>query len=76
LSYRVAMPRQVFSLLIAFHRPQVGTFTLGFQSTQLEGTAGHRLGIYHAEPSSADHNAMILPDLTADESAAQPQPLR
>ena len=39
---------------------------------QLEGTPGHRLGIYVAEPGTPDHDAMILLDMTAPQAGAQP----
>ena len=55
-----------------FHHPQVGEITLSFQGMQLEGTPGHRLGIYVAEPGTPDHDAMILLDMTAPQAGAQP----
>ena len=55
-----------------FHHPQVGTLTLGFQGMQLEGTPGQRLGIYLAEPGTADYDAMILLDMTAPRHAERP----
>ena len=55
-----------------FHHPQVGTLTLGFQGMQLEGTPGQRLGIYLAEPGTADYDAMILLDMTGTRHAEQP----
>jgi transcriptional regulator with XRE-family HTH domain len=55
-----------------FHHPQVGEITLSFQGMQLEGTPGHRLGIYVAEPGTPDHDAMILLDLTAPQPSSQP----
>ena len=53
-----------------FHHPDVGELTLGYQAMALEGTPGHRLGAYHAQPGSPDHDAMILLDLTAPASHA------
>lgn len=53
-----------------FHHPQVGILTLSGQSMNLEGTPGQRLGAYTAEPDTADHDAMLLLDMTA------PQPTR
>jgi transcriptional regulator with XRE-family HTH domain len=44
------------------HHPQVGTITLQVQAMQVEGTAGHRLVTYVAEPGTADHDALILLD--------------
>ncbi|MEU3464719.1 hypothetical protein ABZ721_32825 [Streptomyces sp. NPDC006733] len=37
----------------------------------LEGTPGHRFGVYTAEPGTPDHDAMLLLDPTAP--PAQPQ---
>ncbi|GAB2802013.1 helix-turn-helix transcriptional regulator [Actinoallomurus bryophytorum] len=48
-----------------FHHPDVGHLTLGYQGMQLDGTPGHRLSAYYAEPGTPDHDAMILLDLTA-----------
>ncbi|MFD3308648.1 helix-turn-helix transcriptional regulator [Streptomyces sp. NPDC058656] len=52
-----------------FHHPDVGDLTLGYQSMQLEGTPGHRMVAYHAEPGSAEYDAMVLLDLAASDSA-------
>jgi hypothetical protein len=46
-----------------FHHPQVGDLTLGYQTMQLEGTPGHRLVAYYADPASPDHDAMVLLDM-------------
>ncbi|GAA3808477.1 helix-turn-helix transcriptional regulator [Streptomyces coacervatus] len=54
-----------------FHHPQVGTLTLSGQSMQLEETPGQRLGVYTAEPGTPDHDAMLLLDMTAPQSAGQ-----
>jgi transcriptional regulator with XRE-family HTH domain len=51
-----------------FHHPQVGDLTLGYQGMQIEGTPGHRLSAYYAEPGTPDHDAMVLLDLTAPAS--------
>ncbi|MFF4230847.1 hypothetical protein [Streptomyces sp. NPDC001820] len=51
----------------AFHHPDVGDLTLGYQSMQLEGTPGHRLVAYYAEPGTPEHNALVLPDMAAGE---------
>ncbi|WP_331772655.1 helix-turn-helix transcriptional regulator (plasmid) [Embleya sp. NBC_00888] len=48
-----------------FQHPQVGKITLAFQGMALEGTPGHRMGIYTAEPGTPDHDAMLLLDMTA-----------
>lgn len=54
------------------NHPEVGTFTLNVQSMQIEGTPGHRLVIYHAEPGTPDHDAMVLLDqITHAASAVQ-----
>ncbi|GAB3460766.1 helix-turn-helix transcriptional regulator [Actinophytocola sediminis] len=42
--------------------PEVGTITLHVQSLYLEGTPGHRLVFYHADPDTPDHDAMVLLD--------------
>ncbi|MEY9838064.1 helix-turn-helix transcriptional regulator [Streptacidiphilus sp. EB103A] len=56
-----------------FQHPQVGTITLVFQGMALEGTPGHRLGVYTAEPGTPDHDAVLLLDMTAPQASAQPQ---
>ncbi|MER5806143.1 helix-turn-helix transcriptional regulator [Streptomyces mirabilis] len=48
-----------------YHHPEVGTFTLGYQSMQLEGTTGHRLITYYAEPGTPDYDAAVLLDMAA-----------
>lgn len=48
-----------------FHHPHVGGLTLGFQGMLLEGSPGHRLSVYHAQPGTPEHDAMVLLDLTA-----------
>jgi transcriptional regulator with XRE-family HTH domain len=55
-----------------FQHPRVGRITLGFQGMALEGTPGHRMGIYTAEPGTPDHDAMLLLDMTA--TPAEPKP--
>ncbi|MGN9846761.1 helix-turn-helix transcriptional regulator [Nonomuraea sp. H19] len=56
-----------------FHHPEVGDLTAGYQSMQLEGTPGHRLVAYYAEPGTPDHNKLVLLDMTAPEpSPASP----
>jgi len=54
-----------------FQHPQVGPLTLTGQSLHIEDTPGQRLGVYTAEPGTADHDAMLLLDATAPESAGQ-----
>ncbi|QWB24260.1 MULTISPECIES: helix-turn-helix transcriptional regulator [Streptomyces] len=56
-----------------FHHPEVGVLTLAGQSMQLEGTPGQRLGVYTADPGTPDHDAMLLLDLTAPETAGAPE---
>lgn len=53
------------NLTKTFQHPQVGKITLGFQGMALEGTPGHRMGVYTAEPATPDHDAMLLLDMTA-----------
>jgi len=52
--------------------PDAGTFTLSFQSMQIEGTPGHRLVTYYAEPGTPDHDAMLLLDQVADDRPVTP----
>ncbi|MFI7131733.1 hypothetical protein ACIBQ1_39080 [Nonomuraea sp. NPDC050153] len=54
-----------------FHHPEVGDVTLGYQSMLLEGTPGHRLMTYHAEPGTPGHDAVVLLDLLGSEHAAK-----
>ncbi|WP_308312865.1 hypothetical protein [Streptomyces sp. ISL-1] len=54
----------------AFHHPDVGDLTLGYQSMQLEGTPGHRLVAYYAEPGTHEHGALVLLDMAAHELTA------
>ena len=56
-----------------FHHPQAGVLTLSGQSMHLEGTPGQRLRVYTAEPGTADHDAMLLFDMTVPQSAAHPE---
>ncbi|MEV6035675.1 helix-turn-helix transcriptional regulator [Nonomuraea sp. NPDC052116] len=52
-----------------FHHPEVGDLTLGYQSMLLEGTPGHRLMTYYAEPGTPEYDAIVLLDLLASERA-------
>lgn len=52
-----------------FQHPQVGKITLDFQGMALEGTPGHRLGVYTAQPGSPDYDALLLLDMTAPHTA-------
>jgi hypothetical protein len=54
----------------SFHRPEVGDLTLGHRSMQLEGTPGHRLVMYYAEPGTPDHDAIVLLDLLGQKQCA------
>ncbi|MCT9084715.1 MmyB family transcriptional regulator, partial [Streptomyces fulvoviolaceus] len=53
-----------------FHHPEVGDLTLGYQSMELEGTPGHRLITYYAEPGTAAYDALVLLDMLG----SQPTP--
>ncbi|WP_328370194.1 helix-turn-helix transcriptional regulator [Streptomyces sp. NBC_00457] len=57
-----------------FHHPEVGDLTLGYQSLLLEGTPGHRLIAYYAEPATPEHDAMALLDLLGQEPATRTAP--
>ncbi|MGW0584235.1 helix-turn-helix transcriptional regulator [Streptomyces sp. NPDC002920] len=52
-----------------FHHPEVGDLTLGYQSMELEGTPGHRLITYYAEPGTADYDALVLLDMLGSQPA-------
>ncbi|WP_164842706.1 hypothetical protein [Actinoplanes solisilvae] len=45
--------------------PKVGTCTWQFQIMQIEGTAGHSLVTFLAEPGTPDHRAMVVLDRTS-----------
>ncbi|MFJ9585994.1 helix-turn-helix transcriptional regulator [Streptomyces acidicola] len=53
-----------------FHHPEVGDLTLGFQSMELEGTPGHRLVAYYAEPGTPEYDTLVLLDMLG----SQPSP--
>ncbi|MGA5448996.1 helix-turn-helix transcriptional regulator [Streptomyces umbrinus] len=53
-----------------FHHPEVGDLTLGYQTLELEGTPGHRLVMYYAEPGTPDYDALVLLDMLG----SQPKP--
>lgn len=55
-----------------FQHPHVGTITLTAQAMHLEGTPGQRLGVYLAEPGTPDHDALLLLDMAAPQSAQEP----
>jgi transcriptional regulator with XRE-family HTH domain len=57
-----------------FHHPEVGDLTLGYQSLLLEGTPGHRLVAYYAEPATPEHDAVALLDLLGQEPATRTTP--
>ncbi|WP_427925048.1 helix-turn-helix transcriptional regulator [Streptomyces sp. cg40] len=54
-----------------FHHPEVGDLTLGYQSMQLDGTPGHRLVVFFAEPGTPDHGKLLLLD-GLDSAATEP----
>ncbi|WP_405734183.1 helix-turn-helix transcriptional regulator [Streptomyces sp. NBC_01537] len=56
-----------------YHHPEVGDLTLGYQSMQLEGTPGHRLVTYFAEPGTPEHDAIVLLDMAAHEPSSTPR---
>lgn len=45
-----------------FHHPEIGDLTLGYQIMTLEGTPGHHLIAYHAQPGTPEHDALVLLD--------------
>jgi hypothetical protein len=53
-----------------FHHPEVGHFTLGYQTLELEGIPGHPLVTYYAEPDTAEYDALVL----LDPLGSQPTP--
>ncbi|MDU8992363.1 helix-turn-helix transcriptional regulator [Streptomyces mirabilis] len=57
--------------LKTFHHPEVGDLTLGHQSMRLEGTPGHRVLMFFAEPGTPDHDAIVLLDLLGQEPASE-----
>ncbi|MFF3380404.1 helix-turn-helix transcriptional regulator [Streptomyces sp. NPDC002680] len=46
-----------------FHHPEFGVFTLGFQALDLDGTGGHRVIFYYAEPGTPTYDVMVLLDM-------------
>ncbi|GGM97850.1 helix-turn-helix transcriptional regulator [Streptomyces fuscichromogenes] len=56
----------------AFHHPDIGDLTLGYQSMQLEGTPGHRLVTYYAEPNTSEYDALVLLDMLGSQSSTPP----
>ncbi|WP_432082756.1 helix-turn-helix transcriptional regulator [Streptomyces sp. WAC 04229] len=55
-----------------FRHPDAGTITLSYQSLLIEGSPGQRLGVFTAEPGTADHAAIVQLDGVADPRAGQP----
>ncbi|MEH0580245.1 helix-turn-helix transcriptional regulator [Streptomyces sp. B21-108] len=53
-----------------YNHPEVGTLTLAYQSMQLEGTPGHRLVTYYAEPGTPEHDTLVLLDMAAHEPSS------
>lgn len=54
------------------HHPEVGTMTLNAQSMQLDGTPGHRLVVYYADPGTPDHDAIVLLDQLSQDRITTP----
>lgn len=52
-----------------FTHPEVGPITLRYQTMQLDGTDGHVLAVYLAEPGTPEHDALILLDRLGHEAA-------
>ncbi|MEU6251326.1 helix-turn-helix transcriptional regulator [Streptomyces sp. NPDC047043] len=52
-----------------FHHPEIGDLTLGHQSMELEGTPGHHLIAYFAEPNTPEYDALVLLDMLGSESS-------
>lgn len=46
-----------------FHHPEFGVFTLGFQALDLDGTGGHRVIFYYAEPGTPAYDVLVLLDM-------------
>ncbi|WP_160160063.1 MULTISPECIES: MmyB family transcriptional regulator [unclassified Streptomyces] len=57
---------------MTFHHPLVGEITLNFQGMQLEGSPGHRLGVYVTTPGTPEHDATVLLDMAAPRAAQIP----
>ncbi|MEU9955222.1 helix-turn-helix transcriptional regulator [Streptomyces sp. NPDC050982] len=53
-----------------FHHPEFGVFTLGFQAMDLDGTGGHRVIFYHAEPGTPEYDVLVLLDMDRPRPAA------
>lgn len=58
----------------SYHHPDIGTFTLRYQGMQLEGSPGHRLVTYYAEPGTPDHDAVVRLDTAASEASLRSAP--
>ncbi|MFD8715072.1 hypothetical protein ACFV07_32075 [Streptomyces anulatus] len=50
----------------------MGTIVLGYQSLQVEGSAGQRLGVFTAEPGTPDYEAIVVLDGMAGQDAGHP----
>ncbi|MFD9003072.1 helix-turn-helix transcriptional regulator [Streptomyces sp. NPDC059582] len=59
-----------------FRHPLVGEISLTFQGMQLEGTPGHRLGVYVAAPGTPEHDALVLLDMAAPRQTTVRPPAR
>ncbi|MER5802129.1 helix-turn-helix transcriptional regulator [Streptomyces mirabilis] len=54
-----------------FHHSEVGDLTVAHQSMQLEGTPGHRVLMFFAEPGTPEHDATALLDLLGHEGGSK-----
>ncbi|WP_078651368.1 helix-turn-helix transcriptional regulator [Streptomyces xylophagus] len=52
-----------------FHHPMVGDVTFGYQGMELEGSRGHRMVSYYAEPGTSEYDAMLLLDSSSTTGA-------
>ncbi|MFH8689742.1 helix-turn-helix transcriptional regulator [Streptomyces anulatus] len=55
-----------------FRHPLVGTIVLGYQSLQVEGSAGQRLGVFTAEPGTPGYEAIVVLDGMAGQRPGHP----
>jgi transcriptional regulator with XRE-family HTH domain len=55
-----------------FHHPELGVITLSYQSMQLDGTPGHRLVVFFAEPGSVEHEKLVQLDRAATRTSSKP----
>ncbi|MFB7483780.1 hypothetical protein ACFUEM_12820 [Streptomyces anulatus] len=50
----------------------MGTIVLGYQSLQVEGSAGQRLRVFTVEPGTPDYEAIVVLDGMAGQDAGHP----